>query len=187
MILETQEKLKTTMPAKRYEHTLGVMYTASALAMVHNVDIDTAMIAGLLHDCAKCISLDQMLQLSEQYALELSQDELNNPSLIHAKLGAVLAEKEYGVKDMDIISAISFHTTGRPDMSKLEQIIYLADYIEPHRKTPNLDDLRLLCFDNLALAMEECSKRTIDFLESNNQYIAPTSRDTYAYYSNLNK
>lgn len=185
-MLAMQEKLKHIMPPKRYEHTLGVMYTAASLAMVHKIDVETAMMAGLLHDCAKCISYDQTLQLCAQYSLKLDQEELDNPSLIHAKLGAVLAQKEYGIEEVDIINSIAFHTTGRPSMSKLEQIIYLADYIEPHRKTPNLDILRELSFNNLNQAMEECSGRTIRYLEACNHHVASISRDTYEYYKKLN-
>lgn len=187
MIHQIQNKLKDTMDYKRFEHTLGVMYTAASLAMVHHVDIEQAMIAGLLHDCAKCIPKQEMFNLCSKYHVVLSDYEISNPALIHAKLGVVIAMEDYGVLDKDILSAIEFHTTGCPDMSVLEQIIYLADYIEPHRRTPGLEQIRELAFNDLDKAMEECSGKTISYLQSTSSVIDPRSLATYEYYKERNR
>ena len=93
-INKINKKLRKKLDKERYEHTLGVMYTASALAMCHNADIEQALLAGLLHDCAKCIPNDKKIKLCRRNRLEISDVELKNPSLLHAKLGALMAKKK---------------------------------------------------------------------------------------------
>ena len=109
---ERKKKLKKALDKERFEHTLGVMYTASCLAMAHGVDMEDARLAGLLHDCAKCIPNDEKIALCEKNQILITPIEYENPSLLHAKLGALLAEKEYEVTNPDILHAISVHTTG---------------------------------------------------------------------------
>mgnify|MGYP004567336233 FL=1 len=125
--------LKATLRPKRFRHTLGVAYTAANLAAVHNADEDKALLAGLLHDCAKFYETEEQITLCEKAGIPLTETERLNPALIHGKLGAFYAETKYQVDDEEILSAIRYHTTGHPDMTVLEKIIYLADYIEPGR------------------------------------------------------
>ena len=140
-ILKIQHTLKKELDENRYHHTLGVMYTSASMAMRYDVDVQKALYAGLLHDCAKCIPSDKKIRLCEKYGLPVSSVEKENPSLLHARLGAYLAHEKYGVKDEEIIYAIESHTTGRPGMSMLEKIVYIADYIEPgRRELPNMAD-----------------------------------------------
>ena len=94
-IIELQHKMKKKLDAFRYEHTLGVMYTSAALAMCHEVDLNEALLAGLLHDCAKCYSDEKKFDLCEKYHISLTEIEQKNTALIHAKLGAVLAKEKY--------------------------------------------------------------------------------------------
>ena len=98
-IQKMQKKLKSHLDKERYEHTLGVMYTAAAMAMCHGEDMEKALTAGLLHDCAKCIPGDKKLRLCGRYHLSISEAEESNPSLLHAKLGAYLAAKKYPGED----------------------------------------------------------------------------------------
>ena len=148
-----QKQMKEELSEDRYEHTLGVMYTAESLAMRYGVDMTKAAVAGLLHDCATCIPNSQKIRLCKKYDIEVTENEEKNPSLLHAKLGALLAQKAYGVDDPEILNAIRWHTTGKPDMTMLEKIIYMADYIEPNRdKAPNLREIRKLSFENLDLS-----------------------------------
>ena len=135
-ITRIRRKLMAELDKERYEHTLGVMYTAASMAMRYDADIDKALMAGLLHDCAKCISGENKIKLCDRYHLSVSEVEKSNPSLLHAKLGAFLAAKKYHVDDKEIVNAIASHTTGRPHMSLLEKIIYIADYIEPGMEEP---------------------------------------------------
>ena len=100
-ITKIRRKLMTELDKDRYEHTLGVMYTAAALAMRYEEDIEKALMAGLLHDCAKCLSGDTKIKLCKKFHLSVSEVEKSNPSLLHAKLGAFLAAKKYHVKDKE--------------------------------------------------------------------------------------
>ena len=122
-----QKQMKEELSEDRYEHTLGVMYTAESLAMRYGVDMTKAAVAGLLHDCAKCIPNNQKIRLCKKHGVEVSEMEEKNPSLLHAKLGALMARKAYGVDDPEILSAIRWHTTGKPDMFMVERSIYWGD------------------------------------------------------------
>ena len=184
MDLETiQKKLEKKLKKGRYQHTLGVMYTAASLAMRHDTDIHKAMLAGLLHDCGKFCSPKEQVKLCGKLGLELTDIEKEIPPMVHAKLGACLAEKEYGVDDGDVLNAILHHTTGRPQMSMLEKIIFLADYIEPGRKMiPGLDEVRLLAFTNIDAAVSVCAKNTLDYLKNTEKNINPLTEQTYLFY-----
>ena len=150
-IRKIRRKMEKVLDPKRFEHTLGVAYTASALAMCYDVDINKAQTAGLLHDCAKCMSNEKKLSICEKHHIPVNEVERKNPFLLHAKVGSYVAMKQFNIHDQDIINAILNHTTGRPGMSQLEKIIYIADYIEPGRKqAPYLTKLRRLAFQDLA-------------------------------------
>ena len=178
-----QKQMKEELTEDRYEHTLGVMYTAEALAMRYGVDMTKAAVAGLLHDCAKCIPNNQKIKLCKKHNIEISEMEKKNPSLLHAKLGAYMAKKAYGVSDEEILSAIRWHTTGKPEMSMLDIIIYMADYIEPNRdKAPNLKEIRKLCFEDIEEALYKVLKSTLDYLEDKPDAIDPMTRESYLFY-----
>lgn len=182
-----KKKLQKKLDADRYEHTIGVMYTAAALAMRYKYDINKAQIAGLLHDNAKCISYEKKIQLCEKYNIHLSDVEKENPALLHAKLGAFLAMHKYKVNDKEIVSSILYHTTGRPDMSLLEKIIYVADYIEPNRyKAKNLEEIRELAFIDIDAALLNILRDTLDYLKSINIDVDPLTQKTYKFYNNQN-
>ena len=153
-LTKLRKKVKEHLDKERYQHTLGVMYTAASLAMCHGADLSQAMYAGLLHDCAKCIPNDQKLNLCRKFQLNVSEIEERNPGLLHAKLGAALTWNKYGIKDEQICHSIEVHTTGCPEMNLLDQIIYIADYIEPGRcEAPRLDQIRKLAYQDLDLCM----------------------------------
>ena len=182
-IQKMQKKLKPHLDKDRYSHTLGVMYTAAALAMCHGADLDQALTAGLLHDCAKCIPGETKIRLCRRYHLNISEAEQKNPSLLHAKLGAFLAAKKYHVRDRDILNAIASHTTGRPHMSVLEKIIYIADYMEPGREElPNMGDVRKLAFQDLEECLYRILKDSLTYLNSKDMVIDPMTEKTYLYY-----
>lgn len=181
-----KKKLQKKLDSDRYEHTIGVAYTASALAMRYKCDIDKALIAGLLHDNAKCIPYEKKIQLCEKYNIHLSLAEKENPALLHAKLGAFLAMHKYKVDDKEIISAIYYHTTGKPDMTLLEKIIYVADYIEPMRyKAKNLDEIRQLAFIDLDKALLKILEDTLEYLQLQKYNIDPYTERTYEFYKNI--
>lgn len=178
-----QKHMKEELTEDRYDHTLGVMYTAEALAMRYGVDMTKAAVAGLLHDCAKCIPNSQKLKICRKHHIEITELEEANPSLLHAKLGAYMAEKTYGIKDPEIISAIRWHTTGKPDMSLLDIIIYMADYIEPNRdKAPDLKEIRRLCFENIEEALYRVLEGTLNYLSDRPNTIDPMTKISYDFY-----
>ncbi len=182
-LIEIRKKVKKVQDKERYEHTKGVMYTAGCLAMAHGYDVDKAMLAGLLHDCAKCIPNDEKLRLCEENHIVVTPIEHENPYLLHAKLGALLAETDYGVNDPQILHAIKVHTTGEPDMSILDKIIYIADYIEPKRdKAPNLEYVRKIAFSDLNACMAEILHDTLVYLSGRKGSIDPATQLTYEFY-----
>ena len=182
-IIEIKRKVKRELDNDRYQHTLGVAYTASCLAMRYGADMDDAFTAGLLHDCAKCIPTPEKLKLCEKYGLALTDTEINNPALIHAKLGAFLAEHKYGITDKDIINAIRTHTTGEPAMSLLQKIIFTADYIEPRRDhARNLPEIRQLAFTDIDGAVRQILHDTLNYLNTKTAAVDPHTSQTYEYY-----
>lgn len=188
-IHKMRRKLKKYLDQDRYEHTLGVMYVSASLAMRYHEDINDAMIAGLLHDCAKCIPSKKKLRLCEKYHLNVSESEFKNPSLLHAKLGAYIAAKKYHIRDQRILDAIICHTTGKPNMTMLDKIIYIADYIEPGRiEAPNLPEVRKLAFQDINECLYLILKDSLSYLKTKNLAVDPMTEKTYLYYKNeLNK
>jgi len=178
-----RKELEKDLDKKRFEHTLGVAYTAMNLASIYGEDIRKAELAGLLHDCAKCIDNDKKIDICNKNKVHLTDFEIANPFLIHAKLGSFIAEDKYDVDDADILNAIKYHTTGRPNMSLLEKIVYVADYIEPHRKPlPNLTEARQMAFKDLDSALVLILKSVLDYLEYEEHEIDDTTRETYEFY-----
>ena len=182
-IKKIRKKMEKTLDPKRFEHTLGVAYTAAALAMCYEVDINKAQTAGLLHDCAKSMSNEKKLLICEKHHIPVNDVEKKNPFLLHAKVGSYLAMKQFCIHDQDIINAILNHTTGRPGMSQLEKIIYIADYIEPGRKqAPNLTQVRRMAFQDLDKALLQILGDTLKYLNSIDSPIDPMTQKTYEFY-----
>jgi len=183
-IVNIKRKVKRELDRERYQHTLGVAYTASCLAMRYGADIEDAYIAGLLHDCAKCIPNDDKLEICRKYGIGVTDCEGENPSLLHAKVGAFLAEKRYGVRDKDILSAIRSHTTGMPGMTLLQKIIFVADYIEPNRnEAPDLPQVREQAFIDIDKTVCIILYDTLRYLEKKGAKIDSMTQETYDYYS----
>jgi len=177
------ELVKKQLTDHRYQHTLGVMETAISLAKLYNADEKKAELAAIFHDYAKFRPKEEMKEiiLSQGFPRDLLD---YNAELWHAPVGSYLVEKEAGVTDPEILAAIRFHTSGRPGMTLLEKIIYLADYIEPGRHFPGVDEVRELARKNLDLALIKSIQNTIIFLLKKNQTVYP---DTFYTYNDLLK
>ena len=186
---QIKTKVKQVLKPSRYEHTLGVMYTAATLAMRYHEDMYNALFAGLLHDCAKSFPESACFSLCNSLRIPMSDVERKNPGLLHAKLGAKLAEREYGITDAYITDAICFHTTGRPNMTLLDKILYVADYMEPNRcEAPNLDEIRRLAFEDIDECLYAILESTVAYLKHKDAVIDPMTEETYLYYKKeLNK
>lgn len=185
-IYKLQNKIKKALEPKRYEHTLGVAYVAASLAFVYGVDSEKAFLAGLLHDCAKCLSHQKRISICDKNHLEITSVEKANPVLLHAKVGAFLAKDKYDIEDVEIQNAILYHTTGKPNMNLLEKIIYVADYIEPHRKKlPRLESIRKIAFSDLDMAIYMILENSLSYLEKGNSKIDMKTKETYDYYREI--
>ena len=181
-----RREMEKVLDSGRFEHTLGVEFTAAALAMRYGASIESARTAGLLHDCAKCITDEERISICRKNGVPAEELKRTNLFLLHAKAGAFLAETKYGVTDEDILNAVRNHSTGRPGMSLLEKIVYIADYIEPGRnKASNLEEVRRLAFMELDQALIQILGDTLEHLEQGNRDVDPRTRETWEYYRKL--
>ena len=174
-----KEKLQKLLKPKRYRHSLGVAETAVVLAKKHGADEEKAYTAGLLHDMAKNISKEDSLNLCRKLGIKTNEIERQNPSLLHAPLGAELIKREFGIYDMEISSAIACHTVGKANMTLLDKIIYIADMIEPSRDFPGVEKLRKLSFSDIDKAMLECLRFTLEYNIKKGSLIHPASIDAW--------
>ena len=187
-----KEKLSKKLSVKRFDHTIGVSYTAAAMAMRYGLNVDRAAMAGLLHDCAKYMTDDELIEKCTKYGIECSETELRNGHLLHAKLGAYLSKEKYGIEDEEICSAVRYRTTGKPAMSVLEAIVFTADYIEPGRKVlSNFKLIRSMAFVDLDEAVYLILKNTLSYLndekeaEQSQKEIDKHSVEAYKYYKKI--
>lgn len=185
-ILYIRRRLKKKMDEDRFEHTIGVAYTSVCLAMRYGEDLHKAELAGLLHDCAKCIPDDIKLDKCKRNNIPITKAQEQSPSLLHAKLGAFIAADHYRIKDQDILNAIENHTTGRPAMSLLEKIVFVADYIEPRRnKASNLSKLRQMAFIDIDRTVYEIMDQTLRYLKTKKVPIDSLTKKSCDYYRAL--
>lgn len=185
-ITDVTKKLKRKLSHDRFIHTIGVANTALALAMSQGIDYERAYLAGLLHDCAKDIPDEEKLKKCEKFHIPVTATETENPSLLHAKLGAYLAADKYNITDYEILSSIECHTTGKPEMTQLEMIIFVADYIEPGRdRAKELTEIRKEAFENLTYATYHILKNTLDYLKQKDDPIDPQTEITFNYYKEI--
>jgi predicted HD superfamily hydrolase involved in NAD metabolism len=161
--------------ASRYQHTLGVVKAARKLASTYRCDMEKASVAALCHDAAKGMSKDALLLKAEEGHWPLDWVERMRPDLLHGPVAAILCYEELGIKDEDILNAIRYHTTGRPDMSLLEQIVYLADLIEEGRDFPEVSRLRTLADQNLTETLTEAFDHILRFILESGDLIHPTT------------
>ena len=175
--------LSVTLKPARFEHTMGVMFTAINLGMRYDIPLEMCRYAGLLHDCAKSYTNEELISFCEDKGIEISDSEYKAPHLLHCKVGAYIAENKYNVNDKRILSAILNHTTGAPNMNLLEQIIFVADYIEPRRyKANRLNEIRAMAYYDIDIATAMILQDTINYLKDIDAYIDERTIKTYEYY-----
>ena len=141
--------LKKNINEARYIHTLGVVETAIKLSKMNNVDEEKAKIAALIHDMAKCMPKDKQFEILKNNGVKMDKYLLNSPQILHGAVGAILAKEIMGIEDIDILNAVKYNTTGKENMTTLEKIIYIADYVEPNRKYEGVDKIREVVFKDL--------------------------------------
>jgi predicted HD superfamily hydrolase involved in NAD metabolism len=183
-----RKELEKELKPDRFDHTLGVAYTSTSLAMVHGANVEKALIAGFLHDCAKCLSHEEQLKICEKNNIELSDVERRNHSLLHAKAGIYIASTKYEIRDREILDAIRYHTTGRENMSLLEKIVYIADFIEPNRKP--LDDMNIIrqeAFSDIDKCLAHILYNSIVYLRTIGKECDDTTMKAYEFYKKYYK
>lgn len=181
MIEKDREEILELVGEARYQHILRVRDTAIDLAKFYKADVEKAEIAGYYHDCAKSKDLDKLKLLSKEYGLELTESMQKAPKIIHAFLGALMAEKKYNIKDKEILDAIRYHTTGRKNMTLLDKIIFISDYIEPGRKFNGIDEVRELAYKDLDLALYKSLNMSIANLINKDEYVVVDTLEARNY------
>ena len=172
-----KEKLQSALSIDRYIHTLGVAEEAQKLAAVYG-DAELVKKADYPDDMKK--------RFCKEYHVPVDDVMKKQLGLIHPFLGAEVAKREYGVKDEDIIGAIRWHTTGKPEMTVLEKIVFIADYIEPNRKPfDGLEKARKLAYEDLDKAMAYILESTIEYVKERNRALHPYSVEALEYYKRI--
>lgn len=173
-IKQIEKTLKDMLPERRLKHSLNVSKCAVKLSEIYKCDKEKAEIAGLVHDCAKYFTDEQIEDCIERFNIELDSLEVNNIALSHSVIGSYVAVDIFNIKNEEIINAIKYHTTGKENMSLLEKIIYMADLIEEGRNFPKVEELRELTYSGkLEEALILSFNNTIKFVIDNNQLIHP--------------
>jgi predicted HD superfamily hydrolase involved in NAD metabolism len=157
----------------RYEHVVRVADLADRLARAHGVDPERARLAGMLHDLARLYSAERLLKECEQHQLAMDEFELRNPIVLHARLGAELARERFGVTDEGVLSAIRKHTLAAAAMSSLDEVIYLADSLEPGRPFAEREALEKLAFESLSAGMLATLDASLAYLATRGLEAAP--------------
>ncbi len=172
------DRIETQLKPKRFKHVQRVEATAIELARENGVDVEKASIAGLTHDYAKQRPDEDFIQAIHDYRLNPGLLDYGN-AIWHGVVGAELVKRELGITDEDILNAIRHHTTGAVYMTPLEQIVYMADYIEPARDFPGVEEARQITHHDLATGVAFQAKHTLAYLVDKDKPVYPKSIDTY--------
>ena len=173
LVKKLDDYIKIRLNEKRYRHTMGVVETSAKLAERYGANTDKAYIAALFHDACKNLDIDEMNSLVEKYGI--GEVYIDKPQLAHSKLAAAIIQDQFGVDDEDIINAISYHTTGRAEMSLLEKIIYVSDAVEPNRSYPDVEKRYRLAFEDIDRAGFEITDNAIRLVTEAGMYLDPDS------------
>ncbi|PMB84690.1 HD domain-containing protein [Dolosicoccus paucivorans] len=170
--------LKTKVSPKRFEHILGVEETALKLAEKYQIDSQKASIAALLHDYAKEMDRDVMLQLALKF-WNHPLFETADTTILHGFAAATIAKEQFGIEDEDVLEAVAYHTAGAKQMNPVAKVLYVADYIEPSRSFPGVDKARSIAFEDLDEAVLYKMKQTLTYLISKEYTIFPDTIEVY--------
>ena len=173
--------LKENLNEERFEHSLGVAEKAKELAIKFNLDTEKAELAGLVHDCAKCLSKEELIEIMDKYCSVESCEKIN-PKTFHAPAGTYIAKKEFNIEDKEILSAIRWHTIGHNNMTNFEKVIFIADKIEERTRPEEMINFISPCLDEengLNKALLACYKLTIKSLVDRNLKICINTINLY--------
>ena len=169
---------------KRYYHSLGVAAATKELALKHNleIDLDKAYVSGLLHDATKLIPLDIQRQMLYELGFKDEDEIMNSYNVWHGVTAPNYVIKKYGINDEDILDAIRYHVMGRPNMSTLEKLVFIADYIEENRVGEVFEKARNIASEDLDKAILYILESQIAYIKSKNEYLVSQTIKTYDYY-----
>ena len=180
-----EQEVKRHLTDKRFFHSQCVAAEAARLAQRYGADVEKARLAGILHDIMKDTPPEQQLKILRDSGIILTKTQSRNRKLWHALAGAAYLRGALGVSDEEIVSAVACHTSGKGDMSLLEKIVWLSDYIEPGRKqAPNLPEIRRIAFEDLDKALVMALENTLSYLKGGNMEIDSMTQKTYDFYKN---
>jgi predicted HD superfamily hydrolase involved in NAD metabolism len=166
--------LLENVPQQRLQHILGVEKTCIELALDHDWDCQQAAQAGLMHDLAKFFAPSRLLKMALEHNIELDSITSSHPHLLHAEISAIVAKREFGIEDENILTAIGNHTLGNPNMNKLSCILFVADKLEPNRgNTLQLEAMRQTSSQNLTKTVRQVCDYSIRHLLKTNSPIHP--------------
>lgn len=177
--------LKKRLKDKRYEHSLGVMETMCELAEIYHADKEKAKLAGLVHDITKNDTLDEQLACIERYDIPADEDIKTHKKLLHAVTAPYVLKNELGIDDEDVLRAVRYHTTARPDMDLLEKLLYVADYIDPTRDYDDVDFYRELARKDIDRCAFLCLAYTVENLSKNKKFIYKDTFEAYSFYAKI--
>ncbi len=178
--------LKRYISRERFAHSLEVAKLSKKIAEFYTYEnIENAYIAGLLHDVAKDMSFEEHLNLANKYSYKYSLSELDSPATLHAPIGRLLAQHQFGIENPEILLAIAHHTTGRPNMCLLEKIVYLADIVDAGKKVEHALRVKKLVYSDLDAALCLTAKETIRNLLDRDKIICEKSLECYNFYNKL--
>ena len=175
-----EQVVVSLLKPNRVRHVLGCRDTAAELARIWGADETDAARAGLLHDITKALDGPLQLTLCSQYDIMLDEFSHNNPKTLHALTGSFVAERIFG-ENKAVVDAIASHTTGKGNMNTLEKIIYVADYMEPNRDFPGVEELRRLAYTDLDKALKMGLEMTLNMLREQKRQISPGSSEALAW------
>ncbi len=175
-----EQVVVSLLKPNRVAHVLGCRDTAAELAKRWGADATDAARAGLLHDITKALDGPLQLTLCREYGIVLGEFSVKNTKTLHARTGSLVAERIFG-ENKQVVEAIASHTTGKANMTTLQKILYVADYMEPSRNFPGVEKLRQLAFEDLDKALKLGLEMTLEMLHKNGQDISPESAEALAY------
>ena len=179
-------KLSASLKPGRFAHSLSVAWMSRRLARIHGIDPLKAEQAGLLHDCAKSLPLEEMQHIAVEHSLTDDQEMLSSGALLHSVVGSWVAREEYRMTDPDVLQAISYHNTGFPGMTRLDMCVCLSDSIEPLRESyPHLEEVRALAEISLERALLLSLEGTADYVTSRGKYLHPRTQNTITWLKTL--
>lgn len=181
---KTREKLRLLLDRERFEHSLSVERTARELAKIYGADENRTAQAALLHDCAKYMSGKELLLKAKKHGIKFHCSFERQPHLLHGPVSAFIAREKFGVRDKGVMAAIKNHTSGRPGMSRLEEIIYLADHIEPGRDYKNVSKIRKTSKKDINKTIALVAGEMLKYLLAKGREIYPATLTTRNYYLN---